>query len=256
MVSNLNKLEREIGELIKTGDNLLIDFFEEGKEKKTKNKSHVRFSSGYQEWYSKALEIIRQILPNRIIEFERLYNEDKRKGIDSSTYGIQDWLLGRRSPVNDFTLKKRFDDFAAAVMKFQNQLRILESAHARFNSTIFDIQQIVRADLFDSELDAAKELLKNGFLRGAGAMAGVVLEKHLEQVCISHNVPIKSKNPTITIYNDTLKNNNVIDIPKWRFIQRLGDLRNFCDHNKEREPKKTEVEELIEGIEKITKTIF
>jgi len=57
-------------------------------------------------------------------------------------------------------------------------------------------------------------------------------------------------------YNDALKNSNVIDTPTWRFVQRLGDLRNLCDHNRDREPTKKEVNELIEGIGKITKTVF
>ena len=258
MSSNLDKFEKELKRLVKTGKEFMSDFMEEGKEKKgkKKNKNQVRFSSGYQRWFSEAIEVIRQILPNRVVEFERLYCEDKRKKVDNVTYGIQDWLLGRRSNTNTRTGEKIFDDLAAAIMKFQNQLMILESAEVRLDSSLFDIQQIVRADLFDSELDAGKELLKNGFLRGAGAMAGVVLEKHLEQVCVTHNIRVKSKHPTIMTYNDALKNSNVIDTPTWRFVQRLGDLRNLCDHNRDREPTKKEVNELIEGIGKITKTVF
>jgi hypothetical protein len=38
------------------------------------------------------------------------------------------------------------------------------------------------ASLFDSELDAALELGHKGFSPAAGAMAGVVLEKHLAEV--------------------------------------------------------------------------
>lgn len=53
-----------------------------------------------------------------------------------------------------------------------------------------------------------------------------------------------------------MKENNSIDVPTWRFIQRLGDLRNICGHNKEREPTKEEVEELISGTDKILKTIY
>ena len=53
-----------------------------------------------------------------------------------------------------------------------------------------------------------------------------------------------------------LKDNDVIDTPTWRFIQHLGDLRNLCDHNKDRVPKKEEVDDLIAGVVKIIKTIF
>jgi len=53
-----------------------------------------------------------------------------------------------------------------------------------------------------------------------------------------------------------LKDNNVIDTATWRFIQHLGDLRNLCDHNKDRDPKKEEVDDLLNGVSKATKTIY
>ncbi|AQU05233.1 hypothetical protein B1778_00360 [Dehalococcoides mccartyi] len=121
-----------------------------------------------------------------------------------------------------------------------------------FNS-LFDIKQIVQADLFDSELDVARELLKNGFIRAAGAVAGVVLESHLKQVCENHQLSIKET--SISHYNEALKNKLFIEVPDWRFIQGLGDLRNLCGHKKDREPKKDEVAELIDGVDKIIKKI-
>ena len=141
-------------------------------------------------------------------------------------------------------------------MRYQLQFEILKSVETRFESSLFDIRQMLQADFFDSELDAARELLRSGFTRGAGAVSGVVLEKHLSQVAMNHNISIAKKNPTIADLNDPLKNGGVIDVPIWRQIQRLGDLRNLASHNKEREPKEDEVRELIDGIEKITKTLF
>ena len=52
------------------------------------------------------------------------------------------------------------------------------SLESRFESSLFDMQQLVQADMFDSELDAARELWKKGFLRAAVAICGVILEKH------------------------------------------------------------------------------
>ena len=48
----------------------------------------------------------------------------------------------------------------------------------------------------------------------------------------------------------------VIDTPTWRFIQRLADLRNLCDHKKSDEPATDDIEELIAGVRKTIKTVF
>lgn len=207
------------------------------------------FEKNYQLWYTEALALIKQLMPNRLLEFSQLYNGDgQRKQIDGTTYHIQDWLDGIRV--------QYFDNLGVASMRFNTQLKILESIEARFESSLFDVAQVVRADLFNSELDAARELAKNGFLRAAGAIAGVILEKHLAQVCDNHRVPVRKKDPAINDFNQPLKDAGVLDVPAWRQIQRLGDIRNLCDHNKHREPTKDEVIELIDGVDKISKTLF
>ena len=138
----------------------------------------------------------------------------------------------------------------------QIQVAILKSAEKRFESALFDINEVLQADLFDSELDAARSLAKNGFFRAGGAIAGVVLEKHLGHVCDQHRLKSRKSHPSIADYYQLLKEAAVIDTPKWRFIQHLGDIRNLCDHGKEREPTKDDVLELVEGVEKVIKTVF
>jgi hypothetical protein len=118
-----------------------------------------------------------------------------------------------------------------------------------------DLEQIVRADLFDSEIDKARELLRAGFDRPAGVLAGVVLEEHLQNVCSKRSIRLAKKTPTISDLNDQLKNEGVVDTTVWRFIQRLGDIRNLCGHKKERDPTKDDVQELIDGTDKIIKTV-
>lgn len=259
MASNLDKYKQDLEQLLQRGEAMLFDFAEEAEGKKPEAKipePGAEFRNGYQRWYSEAHEVVKQILPSRLPEFEQLYKGDgKRKELNVATYTIQDWLLGVRSAVN-YREEKIFNEIASALMRFQNQVQILKSTRSRFESTLFEIKQILQADIFDSELEAARELCKKGFLRAAGAVAGVVLEKHLAQVCGNHNIAVKKKDPTIGDLNDALKNSGVMDVPDWRFIQRLGDLRNLCDHNKQREPKKEEVEELVAGVEKVTKTLF
>jgi len=53
-----------------------------------------------------------------------------------------------------------------------------------------------------------------------------------------------------------LKFSTVLDTNNWRFIQFLGDIRNICDHNKNVEPTTEQVKDLLDGVEKVIKTIF
>src|SRR5262249_7270910 len=151
------------------------------------------FKNDYQRWYTESCALIRQIIPERLAEFELLYKGDNRRknveDVDELTYTIQDLLLGLRANM--------FAYFGVVVKRFETQLQILKSAESRFESTLFDIKQMVQADLFDSELDTAQELLKKGFLRAAGVVSGVVLEAHLSQVCTNHGISTRKKNPTI-----------------------------------------------------------
>jgi hypothetical protein len=226
------------------------------KIKVLKSKFGGSFENSYQRWYTEACAVLGQLIPGRLEEFRSIYTANpKRKGVNSLTYSIQDWLLGIRS-ATDRLGAKHFDDLTIILMRFDTQRKILDAARTRLDSTVFDLRNIVRADLFDSELSAARELRKHGFIRSAGVIAGVVLEEHLGQVCNNHQVKVAKKNPTISEYNDLLRKVEVYDVPVWRQLQRLGDLRNMCGHKKEREPTEEEVGELIDGVEKTMKTIL
>jgi hypothetical protein len=265
MSTNLDRFKDDLKKLVSLGHEMNLDLtcrsMQEGNRLEAKYEEAAKkikgsFEKNYQRWYTESHAVIKQLLSDRLAEFTNLYQPDtKRKQIDGVTFRIQDWLTGSRS-AKDLYGKQYFNDFAIVSMQFHTQLEILESVQSRFESSLHDIAQLVRADVFDSELDSARELAKNAFLRGAGAVAGVVLEKHLGQVCHNHNVPRRKQHPTISDFNDLLKNAFVIDVPVWRQIQRLGDIRNLCDHNKHREPTKDEVAELIDGVEKTCKTLF
>lgn len=210
------------------------------------------FNKEYESWYSESIALLRQILPDRVSNFISFYEKQKgRKQITTDNYVIQDYLQG-------LTVKRGYDIIAdpkSALPQFRQQLAIVEAANVRFTSALFEIRQLVQADLFDSEIDAARELLKNRFLRAAGAIAGVVLEKHLRQVIDDHSIIISKKNPGIGELNELLKKNEVIDVPQWRHISFLGDIRNRCDHHKEQDPTVDQVRDLIDGAEKVLKTI-
>lgn len=211
------------------------------------------FRTQYQGWYSEALALLQQLLPLRVADFIRHYEKPRnRKSLTNETYRIEDYLQGLSATLG----AQKIVGPDAAISHFGQQLAMVEAAEARFESSLFEIRQLVQADLLDSELHAAEELAKHKFLRAAGAVAGVVLEKHLAQVCQDHQITVPKKKPTISDFNDSLKASGVIDVPQWRFIQHLADIRNLCDHGRTPEPTAEQVNDLVEGVMKVTKTIY
>lgn len=271
MPSNLDRYRKDLDALLGKGRKLTqamhLECFHEETEKALRElhgdkadeilKLIPPFRKAYQSWYSEAKALVRQLLPDRLSDFVRYYERPKsRKEITCENYTITDYLerLGVTRQVGLET--QILVSPEAAVSKFEQQLAILKSANARFESSLFDIRQVVQADLFDSELDAAKELARQKFARAAGALAGVVLEKHLAQVCDNHLIKITKQDPAISDLNDLLRQAGVIALPDWRFIQHLADIRNLCVHNKATEPASAQVEDLIEGVAKTVKTIY
>mgnify|MGYP003576040334 FL=1 len=84
----------------------------------------------------------------------------------------------------------------------------------------------------------------------------MTLEIHLGKVCSNHNINFRKQNPTIADFNEELRKNEIIDVPTWRLIQRLGDIRNMSVHSKEREPSKSEIGDLIKGVEKLISELY
>jgi hypothetical protein len=262
-MKNIERYKKDIDRLINEGKLLyffLICEIKKDKEFKKEIEEKIKkpipkFSDEYQIWYSEALECLRQLLPSRVEDFISYYKPSpKRKEITVENYTISDYLCGIGTKVENWLgLELNFD---LVIFKFNQQLKIIESLRKKFESSLFNIKTILQSDLFNNELDAAEELNNKGFLRAAGVLAGVVLESYLKQVCDEHGIKINKQKPTISDFNDALKNAGIIDIPKWRHIQWLADIRHLCAHKKDREPTKSEVEELISNIRKLTKNLF
>jgi hypothetical protein len=203
MPSNLDRYTKDLEALIARGDlldmamhrdctadfdkNFLKTYGDSGKKIL---KDLPTFRAEYQSWYSEAKHLIKQVLPDRLDDFVRHYEKPKsRKELTSENYRIEDYLQG--ITVTRLHEPQPVVGFHAAIPHFKQQLAIVKAVKRRFESSLFDIRQLVQADVFDSELDAAKELAKKGFARAAGALAGVVLERHLGLVAVSHAVKSK-----------------------------------------------------------------
>ncbi|HOW53872.1 MAG TPA: hypothetical protein PLR60_04375 [Syntrophorhabdaceae bacterium] len=221
----------------------------------THDKDIIDFGTKYQDWYSRAYKLVQTLAPERLNEFASYYLIDpKRKITTAGNYVLQDYIKGIGART-DFSGKPLWDTHNIAAIRILNQMQIIASLSSRIDTVLQDVTGYLFAELQDNELLAATQLKKIN-KRAAGALAGVVLERHLQRVAVNHNIPIGKKNSTISDLNDPLKNNGIYDTPLWRKIQLLADIRNLCSHQKATEPTEEQVHELISGVNSIIKSIF
>lgn len=264
MTITATALKKELSDLYNLGVDLLLH--EVGSEnatpaknsakkpsEKVKPEKKINLQIDYQKWYSRCLPVIRQLLPDRYSEFCEQYKFDKRKEISYTTYTIADYMIGLQVKQYGEPLFNTKNAFAT---KFQLQLTILNSAVTRIDSALNDISGVLQAELFDSELDAANDLFRKKHLRAAGTLAGVTIEAHLGRVAKNHQLTIAKRDPTIGDLNELLKSNGLLDIPTWRHIQRLADIRNVAAHAKDREPTSDEIQDLLSGAKKVITSVF
>lgn len=213
------------------------------------------FSTAYQPWYSQAMELIRLMLPVRLADFISYYQTPKgRKYVTQENYVIEDYLKG--IVVSTGFEKKVVAGPADAIPQFQLQLDILNAVSSRFETSLFDLKRLLQAELFDAELESAVQLAKAQFFRAAGALCGVVLEKHLEQVRVARNLKASKKIMAISDYIALFKSNEIIGFPESRLLQSLAETKNEFLKNKKTEPTPTEIGDMISGVDKVIKTIF
>ena len=255
-MSSLGKFEQDLDSLITDGENLTQKNFED-------------FKNEYEIWYSEAENTVKVLLPSRYNDFVFYYNNDTGKNcikheisklIPNCGFGISHTSSSEKrseaettQTVNDLTNGAR----ERSINWFKRQLAILKSVKKKFESSLFSIEQTLHADLFGSELEQAKHLNNLGFFRAAGAIASVVLEGHLKQICKNHNITIPKNKATINpITNELLK--DILTLSQRKNIDYLATIRNKCDHKdaEKGDPTKKEIEELIDEVNKVIHTIF
>jgi hypothetical protein len=212
----------------------------------------IEYRTAYQRWDTQSLKIVQTLSPTKYGQFVEFFQSNpNRKLLDDS---IQEYLRGMDPVGSGYTEELPFDPEELARMRFLNHLQVLDELSYRIEAVLADIESHVFTELQEKELEAAKTL-KPISLRAAGTLAGVVLERHLRKLALTHAVLIPKPEATIRDLNDPLKLGKVYDFTTWRKIQQLGDLYHLCSHQRNRDPKPDEVNDLIAGVYTVIKSV-
>ena len=186
----------------------------------------------YQTWYLTAEILIKEYLPDRKHEFTKEYD---------AILG----LLQLRESWAKFDVHYIIKVFTDC---FDTQKNLLSSLPKVIEIQNLTLRKTISADFVKSELDEAELLLEHDFIRAAGAVAGVALERYLKTLCDTSQPPVVyDKKDTINPLARKLRNKGHLSETERKKIEWLGDIRNKCVHSKKEEPTKKEIEKLMEG---------
>lgn len=109
------------------------------------------------------------------------------------------------------------------------------------------LKNLVQAEVFESELEQAAELLQNGYKLASAVIAGVVLETALRDLCVTHGL----QTGKLDTMNGQLAKEGVYNKLQQKRITAIADIRNSAAHGKPEEFTDSDVKNMIQDIESV-----
>jgi hypothetical protein len=97
---------------------------------------------------------------------------------------------------------------------------------------LLNVEDMVRAESFNSLLDQAGFLHQQGFFLAAGVLARAVLEEHLRAWAAKSFLPISKPKPTINDFKAALYKANKFPLSVLKHIEAMAAVGNDAAHNK------------------------
>jgi hypothetical protein len=173
-------------------------------------------SNAFLAWRVKAKNIILQVCGEKSQHFIEFTQSERVAGLGDGYYSA---------------LKRTRAVFSAAKDDFEG-------------GYLTSIKSLVQAEVFDSELEQAEELLASGYHLAAAVIAGVVLETGLRELC-DRNTISQSK---LDKMNADLAKKGVYNKLQQKRVTALADIRNSAAHGKPDEFTVEDVRAMIKEV--------
>lgn len=139
-----------------------------------------------------------------------------------------------------------------AIKSVSKLLPIFSAARSDFEGGfIFEIKEMVRAEIFDDELEQAEELLKNNFILPAAIVAGIVLETNLRFLCEKNEIPVGK----LDKMNSDLAAKSVYSKNTQKQITAIAGIRNSAAHGVKDDLTLDRVGLMINEVRNITESL-
>jgi len=207
-------------------------------------KRHAEFSRGYEEWYRACLALLQANGASTVADFCAHY-----KGFDLLMEDTLHKVL--MNPPQNGTDGYYPRETTAIESRLRRQIDLLSSLSGEVEARESSYLSALSSAYVDDEYGQAEELLANGYVRAAGVVAGVAMERHARLLARSHNVALTPNPPSKqkADFSDTiycLKRAGVITEVQRRQFESLYGIRTDCAHVNRPEPQQGDVKRLVE----------
>ena len=182
----------------------------------------------YEEWYARAEALITEHLPSRLDDFERRRSQMK----DYTRLNV----TAKNDP--EYYVKEATDMFA-------EQRNIVKAVPSKIEIEELSLRRQIADNFSKDELQQARQLLDEELTRGAGTLAGVALERHLQLECDEADLGY-GYDDGIASLAQTLYEADEINKTTLSNLETLGQIRNDCAHANPQEPNIHRVRTLID----------
>ncbi len=204
----------------------------------------------------KSIETTKKIVHERTIRAHMFdtHETEEISRIDSSeiiTWCIQVKDLLKKIVNTDSIYYKEFYDITASINsneKFDTFL-IIKSIFLTFKNDyekgyLSSIKTLIQAEVFETQLEQAQELLNSGYKLASAVIAGVVLETGIREICTQEEIA----HGKLDKMNADLAKKGIYNKLEQKRITALADIRNSAAHGKESEFTKEDVQKMIRDI--------
>ena len=199
----------------------------------------------YQVWYTQTLRLVERVLPERRREFEGYYRSAHESRDQPATIAA---ILG--SPSGPRASGEKREPLAGLFDPGLEQgtfLHLLGMQLAILAAAVPTLLPEERRP--DRELQAARRLRSKGRHRAAGVVAGLVLQSHLTNVALRHDLVLSERDSSSLLrLNRALRKAGLCGSARARQIKRLAALSDSCVRRKRKISRKR-VSELLSGVE-------
>jgi hypothetical protein len=186
------------------------------------------------------------------------YDRTRVERVDSNA--LLNWKVKAKSLLvnacgEDSQHFKEFENYETGwtsnLTAFRRMNAVFEAAREDFEGGyLASVHDLVRAEVFDSELEQATELLKSGYAVAAAVIAGVVLETTIRELCNRNQIP----HATLDKMNADLSKAGVYNGIVQKRVTHLAAVRNSAAHGNETEFRSYDVKAMIDEVEQFLAT--